>query len=60
MDTPSNKHHKVSVAGILVALGIIYGDIGTSPIYTMKFIVGDRPITEDLDSWRALMRCFGR
>jgi KUP system potassium uptake protein len=45
----SNKHlHKLSVAGILVALGIIYGDIGTSPIYTMKFIVGDREITEDL------------
>jgi KUP system potassium uptake protein len=48
MDTISNKHHKLSVAGILVALGIIYGDIGTSPIYTMKFIVGERPITEDL------------
>jgi KUP system potassium uptake protein len=48
MDTASNKHHKLSVAGILVALGIIYGDIGTSPIYTMKFIVGDRPITDDL------------
>jgi KUP system potassium uptake protein len=33
---------------VLVALGIIYGDIGTSPIYTMKFIVGDKPVTEDL------------
>jgi KUP system potassium uptake protein len=44
-----NKHlHKLSVAGVLVALGIIYGDIGTSPIYTMKFIVGDREITEEL------------
>jgi KUP system potassium uptake protein len=48
MDSTSNKHHQLSIAGILVALGIIYGDIGTSPIYTMKFIVGDRPITEDL------------
>ncbi len=47
MDT-SNHHHKLSAAGILIALGIIYGDIGTSPIYTMKFIVGDRDITEDL------------
>jgi KUP system potassium uptake protein len=45
----SNKHlHKLSFAGVLVALGIIYGDIGTSPIYTMKFIVGDREITDDL------------
>jgi KUP system potassium uptake protein len=44
----NNKQYKLSVAGVLVALGIIYGDIGTSPIYTMKFIVGDRPITEQL------------
>jgi KUP system potassium uptake protein len=44
----SNKHHKLSAAGILVALGIIYGDIGTSPIYTLKFIVGEKVITQDL------------
>jgi KUP system potassium uptake protein len=44
----SNKHHQLSRAGVLVSLGIIYGDIGTSPIYTIKFIVGDRPISEDL------------
>lgn len=48
MESSSNKHHQLSAAGVLVALGIIYGDIGTSPIYTFKFIVGDRPITEDL------------
>jgi KUP system potassium uptake protein len=48
MDSASNKHHRLSTAGVLVALGIIYGDIGTSPIYTLKFIVGDRLITEDL------------
>lgn len=49
MESSHNKHlHKLSFAGVLVALGIIYGDIGTSPIYTMKFIVGDREITEDL------------
>ncbi len=44
----SNKHHQLSTAGVLVALGIIYGDIGTSPIYTFKFIVGERQITEAL------------
>jgi KUP system potassium uptake protein len=43
-----NKHHQLSKAGVLIALGIIYGDIGTSPIYTLKFIVGDRPISEEL------------
>ena len=48
MESTSNKHHQLSSAGVLVGLGIIYGDIGTSPIYTLKFIVGDRMITEDL------------
>ena len=39
---------KVSAAGVLVAMGIIYGDIGTSPIYTFRFIIGHHPVTEDL------------
>lgn len=43
-----SKLSKVSAAGILVAMGIIYGDIGTSPIYTLRFIVGNHVITEDL------------
>jgi len=37
---------KVSAASLLVALGIIYGDIGTSPLYVMKSIISDRQITE--------------
>lgn len=45
---PNSHHHKLSVAGVLIGLGIIYGDIGTSPIYTLKFIVGEKMITEDL------------
>ena len=30
---------KVSFAGLLIAIGIVYGDIGTSPLYVMKSIV---------------------
>ena len=30
---------------MLIALGIIYGDIGTSPLYTFKAIIGDKPIS---------------
>ena len=30
---------KLSLGGILVALGVVYGDIGTSPLYVMKSIV---------------------
>ncbi len=37
---------KVTYASLLVALGIIYGDIGTSPLYVLKAIVGDREISE--------------
>ena len=37
---------KITAASLLVALGIIYGDIGTSPLYVMKAIVGEREITE--------------
>lgn len=37
---------KVTAATLLVALGIIYGDIGTSPLYVMKAIVGEREISE--------------
>ncbi|MBL7890221.1 MAG: KUP/HAK/KT family potassium transporter [Bacteroidia bacterium] len=39
---------KITAASLLVALGIIYGDIGTSPLYVLKAIVGDRPINEML------------
>lgn len=48
MDSKDSRLHKLSAAGILVAMGIIYGDIGTSPIYTLRFIVGHHTITEDL------------
>nr|WP_294936536.1 KUP/HAK/KT family potassium transporter [uncultured Flavobacterium sp.] len=37
---------KVSAATLLVALGIIYGDIGTSPLYVMKSIIGNHSISE--------------
>ncbi|WP_304198521.1 KUP/HAK/KT family potassium transporter [Flavobacterium alvei] len=35
---------KVTIASLLVALGIIYGDIGTSPLYVFKAIIGTREI----------------
>ncbi|MBL0741224.1 KUP/HAK/KT family potassium transporter [Chryseolinea lacunae] len=38
----------LSVGGVLVSLGIIYGDIGTSPLYVFKAIVGTQVINEDL------------
>ncbi|HZY78845.1 MAG TPA: KUP/HAK/KT family potassium transporter [Cyclobacteriaceae bacterium] len=39
----------LSAGGVLVSLGIIYGDIGTSPLYVFRAIVGkDTVITPDL------------
>ncbi len=40
--------NKVTAAGLIIALGIIYGDIGTSPLYVFSSIIGDRVVSEDL------------
>jgi KUP system potassium uptake protein len=43
------KHtSKVTPAGLLIALGIIYGDIGTSPLYVYNAIIGNRVVNETL------------
>ncbi len=45
MNTTKNGiANKVTIASLLVALGIIYGDIGTSPLYVFKAIIGTRDI----------------
>jgi KUP system potassium uptake protein len=41
-------HSKLSLGGLLITLGIIYGDIGTSPLYVMKAILGLNAITSDI------------
>lgn len=40
--------NQVSAAGLLIALGIIYGDIGTSPLYVFSAIINGRIISEEL------------
>ncbi len=40
--------HRVTAGALLVTLGIVFGDIGTSPLYVLKAIVGDRLISEEL------------
>ena len=44
---------KLSAAGVLISLGIIFGDIGTSPIYVLRAIMtmameGNHAITNEL------------
>jgi KUP system potassium uptake protein len=40
--------HQLSTAGVLITLGIIFGDIGTSPIYVMNAIVSSHIISKEL------------
>lgn len=35
----NSARHKLSLMGVIVTLGIVFGDIGTSPLYVMKAIV---------------------
>ncbi len=52
MGSHQNGHHnhfnKITLGGLIVTLGIIYGDIGTSPLYVLKEIIGEGPINADL------------
>lgn len=52
-DKHNHSLHVLSSAGVLITLGIIFGDIGTSPIYVLKAIMGmatsgGHQINEDL------------
>ena len=42
------RTNKVTAAGLIIALGIIYGDIGTSPLYVFNEIINGRVIDETL------------
>lgn len=44
----SSHSHKLSAGGLLVTLGIIFGDIGTSPLYVMQAITKGKTISPEL------------
>ncbi len=44
----SKNLNKVTSAGLIIALGIIYGDIGTSPLYVLNEIIHGKVINEQL------------
>lgn len=49
MSSNRNPHiPSASASALLVALGIIFGDIGTSPLYVVKAIIGTSEINSDL------------
>ncbi len=44
----SKQLNKATAGGLLIALGIIYGDIGTSPLYVLNAILKDKMATDQL------------
>ena len=46
LSSTSIHTRNITAAGLLVTLGIIFGDIGTSPLYVFQTIMGDRPVSE--------------
>ncbi|MFA9210448.1 MAG: KUP/HAK/KT family potassium transporter [Moraxellaceae bacterium] len=40
----SHQHNALSFAGLLITVGIIFGDIGTSPLYVLKAITNADPV----------------
>jgi KUP system potassium uptake protein len=49
---------KLSFAGLLVTLGIVYGDIGTSPIYTVRAIINNAGTFNELLIYGSLSCVF--
>lgn len=56
------NHHldinKLSVSGLLITLGIVYGDIGTSPLYTVKAIISGAKTFNELLIYGSLSCVF--
>ena len=47
-DHTNSFHKQVTFAGTLIAIGIVFGDIGTSPLYTLNAVFHDTIITESV------------
>lgn len=42
------KDNKIHAAGLLITLGIIFGDIGTSPLYVLRAIISETQPSRDI------------
>jgi len=54
----SHSLSKVSFAGLLITIGIVFGDIGTSPLYVVKAIIADATTFDKLLVYGALSCVF--
>ncbi len=60
MKEPDHEQNikKLSFAGLLITIGIVYGDIGTSPLYTIKAIVNNGSVFNELLIYGSLSCVF--
>jgi KUP system potassium uptake protein len=60
MSKPVSQHQirNISVAGLFITMGIVFGDIGTSPLYVMKAIVSGAEILDQSFIYGALSCVF--
>jgi K+ transporter len=57
----SHTANKFSALGLLVTLGIVFGDIGTSPLYVMKTILhANSGYGAGLHHWSCGRALYGR
>lgn len=49
---------KLSLAGIIVTLGIVFGELGTSPLYVMKAIIKGSTVFNELLIYGSLSLIF--
>ena len=52
------QHNALSMAGIIITMGIVFGDIGTSPLYVMKAIIGGSRGTIETDFILGAISCI--
>ena len=58
MDKRNSGIKKITLAGLVITLGIVYGDIGTSPLYVMSAIVNSAKEYNELLIFGALSCIF--
>ena len=58
MDQRKAGISNVSLAGLIITLGIVYGDIGTSPLYVMSAIINGAKVHNELLIYGALSCIF--
>ncbi|HXB13372.1 MAG TPA: KUP/HAK/KT family potassium transporter, partial [Bacteroidia bacterium] len=40
--------NRITAAGLIITLGIVYGDIGTSPLYVLQAIINEASLSRDV------------